>query len=206
MNVVKILENKNFAKFASGIAGAVYVTTAIKATGRPAFIYADKKTDSETKKYTATKEFLYQLLCLGMAIAAVPFFEKGGFKLAKKYLQEVPQLKGITEYKDFTAVYKDMGELSDKAKQVLGSGEPLSHNAQKVMKKVNGGIQLGSLIGSILCLTIVAPLISHEILHPIMHLLGFNNHKEKDSAINKLEQSPFIEANKVGHNKTTANV
>lgn len=166
MRIIRFLENDKFAKFASGAAGAVYVTTAIKAIGRPAFIYADKHSDAETKKYTAGKEFLYQLLCLGITVAMIPFFRKGGFALAKKHLKNIPELSNINKLKEFNNALK--------AKTYEGE-------AKKAMTLAKGGAELGSFVGSILGLTIIAPLISHKILHPIMHALGMEKKHEKNN-------------------------
>lgn len=150
MNISKALENKTLTTLATGVAGTVYVTTAIKAIGRPAFIMSDKKSDPETKKYTATKEFLYQVLCLGLTVAMIPFFKKGGGKIAENILKKDNKIERTEELK----------------KNIL-----------------EGGAKMGDLVGSILGLTILAPLISHEILHPIMKAIGMD--KKHDNNIGK---------------------
>lgn len=145
INIGKALENKTLTNLATGIAGTVYVTTALKAVGRPAFIMSDKKSDPETKKYTAVKEFLYQVLCLGLTIAMIPFFKKGGKKIAENILSKESKI-----------------EKTDAVKKNI----------------LEGGAKMGDLVGSILGLTIIAPMISHEILHPIMHAMGMDKKKD----------------------------
>ena len=138
MNIAKTLENKTITSLATGMAGTVFVTTGLKAIGRPAFIYADKKSDAETKKYTAGKEFLYQVLCLGLTVAMLPGFKKGGQMLAENLVKKQPAL------------------------------------LEKKETLIKGGKELGNFVGSILGLTIIAPLISHKILHPVMKALGMD--------------------------------
>lgn len=103
--------NDKFAKFAKGTAGAVVVMTGIKAVGRPYFIYTDKNADEGKKKYAATSEFLYQLVCLGVTVAALPLFQKGGFALAKKYFKGY-EPKFIDA--GFEAVKKEAEEVAKK--------------------------------------------------------------------------------------------
>lgn len=171
MTISNALANKNVATFTKSIAGAVYLTTAIKAVGRPAFIYADKKLDPEAKKYTAGKEFLYQILCLGLTFAMIMPSQRIGFAAAKKHLTKFTELSGIKKFKDFEIVAKDMDELSQDAKNLLGINK-LQDESKKALKQVKGGVELGSFVSSILGLTIIAPLISHKILHPVMNYLG----------------------------------
>lgn len=198
--IIKGLENKDVARFGKTAAGAVVATTILKAVGRPAFIMADKKTDAEAKKYTATKEFLYQTLCLLIALGMMPLFEKGGYKLAQKQLgmiseklagktkiTEVAGLENITNMDTFKKSFLDM-KFEDKVN--------FTDEQEKAINFVNGGIELGSFVGSILGLTIVAPLISHKILHPIMNAMGMEKgHHGHDQDVAK--QAPSAEAKKV---------
>lgn len=168
-NVKSILGNEGFAKFAAGAAGAIVTTTALKAVVRPMFIMADKKSDTETKKYTAAKELLYQALCLGIAFSFIPIFNRGGFNLAKKYLKNDELVNKIKNYKDFKEFKKDHKNK-----------ESLSPIAKEEFGKVNGGVELcGSFVGSILGLTVAVPIISGLILHPILKAIGME--KKEDS-------------------------
>lgn len=173
MTISSILSNKDAAYFTKSIAGAVFATTALKAVGRPAFIYADKNSDPETKKYTAGKEFLYQLLCLGLTFAMIKPAQKIGYNFAKKHIKDIAELKKITNFKEFELVTKDLDDLTTKAKEILGI-DKLKKESKTALKVTKGGVELGSFIGSILGLTIVAPLISHQVLHPIMKAFGMD--------------------------------
>lgn len=91
--MTRIISSTGFAKFAKATAVTVYFMTGVKAAVRPTFIMTDKRNkDKEAKKYTAVKEGLYQVLCLGFAFAMIPFFEKGGFKLAEKQFGKIAEL------------------------------------------------------------------------------------------------------------------
>lgn len=192
MNVVRVLENDKFAKFAKGAAGAVYVTTAIKAIGRPAFIYADKNSDHETKKYTAGKEFLYQVLCLLLTVGMVPAFRQGGFKLAEKHLKH-PLLKDVAKRIADVKPLKRMGQFEKEYANI----EKMAPEAKKAMTLVKGGTELGSFVGSIIGLTIIAPLISHEILHPLMKALGMEKKETAKPSTIKPEITPEWDQNKM---------
>lgn len=178
MGMVNLLGNEKLAKIATGTAGTVYVMTGIKAIARPAFIYADKNSDAETKKYTAGKEFLYQVLCLGITVAMIPFFKAGGLKLAEKYLKRDPKAgKVLEELSSTKNIFKKLNIFSKAHKETKELAPEDSF--KKAMTIAHGGIEVGSFVGSVLGLTILAPIISHEILHPIMKALGLEK-KEKN--------------------------
>lgn len=180
------IESTNFAKFAKSTATTVYLMTAVKAVVRPTFNLADKKSDKNSRKYSAVNELLYQVLCLGFAFAMIPFFEKGGMMLAEKQLKKIPAFKNITklsQLNEFAAIekakgfgatgFKDVSKFKEiYLNKIFDAKEKLSEDANKAMHLINGGIETGSLLGSIIGLTILAPKIGHEILHPIMQAIG----------------------------------
>lgn len=198
-----------FAKFAKATAVTVYLMTAVKATVRPAFNLADKKSDENTRKFSAMNEFLYQIVCLGLAAGMIPFFEYGGFKMAEKSLaklsknlkdsshiegfKELAKIKGIglsgskkvAEFKKLHLKHsfdeKHIEKLKE-LKQIEKNGELTDSDkntllAEKAEHLINGGIEAGSLLGTIIGLTIAAPWIGHQILHPIMHAIGMDTKK-----------------------------
>lgn len=211
MTISSILANKKFATFAKGAGGAVITMTVIKAVGRPAFTLTDKNSTPEKKKYSATNEFLYQLVCLGLALSFIPLFKTIGFKVAETYIKNNPKAKKILEtvekqlankevildennkrirgkFKLFKHISDDVLKKYDESKKVLTSDnktpEELKQASKMVksleptvtaIKKGYGGAEFGSLVGSIIGLTIIAPGLGHQILHPIMHALGFNH-------------------------------
>lgn len=186
------------AKFAAGTAGTVYVMTGIKAVGRPYFIYTDKNTDKATKKYAATSEFLYQLICLGVTLAMIPFFKTGGLKLAEKYLKQNPESAKILENVSKTNIYSrskafdnEFSKVKEGFKEVVNGnkkGKLPTTDFEKAMAKGHGAIEAGSFIGSIIGLTLLAPPLSHKIVHPIMKALGMSK-EEKPAEIKSLNKT-----------------
>lgn len=198
---MQILGNTNFARFAKATATTVYLMTAVKATVRPAFNLADKKSDKDSRKYSALNEFLYQVVCLGFAAAMIPLAERGGLKLAERQFKNVAGLEKYTKLSDIP-IFSKIKKLGDFKKEYLakafdekfiakleaikakkGKGlTPEDKNllaADKAIHLVNGGVEAGSFIASIIGLTILAPMIGHELLHPIMKHLG-KGPKEED--------------------------
>lgn len=197
MNINSMLQplaNKKFTYATKGIMGAVVFTTALKAIGRPAFIYADKKSDPETKKYTAGKEFLYQLLCLGLTFAMILPTQRMTFNASKKLMKGVKELENIKTYKDFKTVCKDIDEFTPDAKKLLNTTETgLKGDARNKFNLVKGADEMGSFISSIVGLTIVAPLISHKILHPLMHALRMEKKESANSAPVLAQEQPKVD-------------
>ncbi len=157
--------------------------TCLKAVGRPAFILADKDIDSQTKKFSSTKEFLYQMTCLGIYLAAVmPILRKGTFALARKMYKDEPVFKVFKNSGDFMKYYK-MND-TEKAAKLEEINKTL--NTEKITKdKINedfakGLTELTSIIGSVTGLAVVAPVISHPLIHPILRTMGLDENKKDD--------------------------
>lgn len=188
------LGNPNFAKFAKATAITVYLMTGVKATVRPVFNLADKKSDENSRKYSAMNEFLYQLVCLGMAIAMIPLFERAGFKLAEKSLKNIKGLGNITKYNqipEFKSITKLKEFKKDYLNRTFEEKKTLSNKANEAMHLINGGVETGSFVASILGLTLLAPMIGHEILHPIMKAIGMHKKESDNPALEKL-QNPLL--------------
>ncbi len=94
------LTSNTIQTIAQNTDACVKIETGLKAVGRPAFTLIDKNTDKETRKYAASKELLYQLLCFGIYLAIIPpIFKEGGFKLAKKIFKNeaLPNFKNAKQ-------------------------------------------------------------------------------------------------------------
>jgi len=221
--------NPNFAKWAKATATTVYLMTAVKATVRPAFNLADKKSDEKSRKYSAVNEFLYQAVCIGFAAGMIPFAERYGLKLAEKQLSKIAELKnanitklseldefknladlkGFKKLKAFKKMYLDKSfdeNFVSKVKAAKGKTDINRTEADKNILKADkamhlayGGVETGSFLASIVGLTLLAPMLSHKILHPIMTAMGMT---KKEPDIGKPSET-FLADAKVPTDKTS---
>ena len=181
----------------------VTTETCLKAIGRPSFILMDKQIDPQTKKFSATKEFLYQATCLAIYLAAItPLAKKYAYKIAQNSYKDEAVFKAFGNVKEFMNFHQlkteaekiaKLDELSKKM-GVTFTREKVS-DAEKAIKKeisqdgenlARGVIEAGSIFGSVAGLAILAPIVSHPIIHPVMEALGFD-------APQKPEQKPLEE-------------
>lgn len=197
-NLANILTSPTMQNIAQNTTKAVTTETALKAIGRPGFTLMDKNVDKETRNYSAVKEFLYQTLCLGIYLAIIPpLFKEGGFQVAKKFFKSegkhFPQFKSAKEFLNYHKLA--CMKLEDRVKEtkILDkiSGTLKEHSsAQTTIKQnlltkyspnkyplVKGSIELCSIIGSVVGLTMLAPELSHLLLHPIMKAINLEPHK-----------------------------
>lgn len=199
---LSILSNSVLAQIAQNTSSRVAAETALKAAGRPTFILIDNNIDSSTKKYAASKEFLYQATCLVVYLAAVAAFVPSmSFKIGKKLMG-----KNHPEFYKFRSTYEYMNYFNQAEKPLQnripslekdhvkhlfnhdGLREALTtqENPEKY-PLIRGTIEFGSLVGSILGLAILAPEVSHATIHPIMRALGLEKKSEKTEADNKVD-------------------
>ncbi len=181
------LSNSTLANIAQNTAASVSIETSLKAMGRPGFILIDNDIKPETKKYAAAKEFLYQATCLAIYLAVItPIFKNGAFYAGKKIFKNSPEFTKFCSAKEFNNYHKyaskghtnrrhDLRKLQNRN---LFKNTELYEDLrnQKEPPKyplVKGVVELGSLIGSVLGLAVIAPQISHHTIHPMMQWLGF---------------------------------
>ena len=200
--VAGILLNPQFINFANNTKYTVTTESLFKATGRPAAIMMDKNVDAKTRKYAATKEGLYQALCLGIYLTMIPFiFQKYGFKIAQKILKgdkDLPAFKNASEYLNYAKLAKMNKNERGKHKLITKISEDLkAFPEDKLTLKehllndetppkfpaAKGAIELSNLTGTVIGLAWIASELSNYILHPLMKVLGFEE-KKKSSTIN----------------------
>lgn len=205
ISMVNIFTNPTFVNVAQNTKMAMTIETGLKATGRPAFILMDNKISDDTKKYAATKEFLYQLTCLAVyACVVLPIFRKAGFKMFKKMFDKegrrthgfdkfnslddftaYQKLKGLSKKERVAEVQKLEGKVNftDTIKQTLITADKIKKRKYYMVK---GADELNSIVGSVVGLAILAPQVSHVTIHPIMRFLGMeknSNHSQDDKKI-----------------------
>lgn len=196
--IAGILTNPQFANFAMNTKYTVTTESIFKATGRPAAIMMDKNVDKDTRKYAATKEGLYQLLCLGIYLTMIPlFFKKYGFKIAQKILKndkDLPKFKDANEYLAYAKLsslpknerkgHKLLSRISDNLKMtdednVTLKQKLLNEDKPPEFPVAKGALELSNLVGTVIGLAWIASELSNYILHPIMKGLGFEKPKNK---------------------------
>ncbi len=202
--VANILTNPAFANFAMNTKYTVTTESIFKATGRPAAIMLDKNVDLDTRKYAATKEGLYQLLCLGIYLTMIPLvFKKYGFKIAQKILKndkDLPKFKDADEYLTYAklASLKKSERYDEKLLSKISDTLKTEENDSLTLKQhllnddtppefpvAKGAIELSNLVGTVIGLAWIASELSNHILHPIMRILGFEDSKK--AAANKID-------------------
>lgn len=164
MSFLNLLYSPAISRFTQNTYSAVSTETTLKAVGRPAFTLYDKEADLESRKYSATKELLYQGLCLAMYLSIIPLFKRAGYRTLKSIIKnENKESKDLANVKLFYAELKKF------------KGQKLPERLQ-VLK---GAVEFSSIIGSVIALTLIAPAVSNQILHPIMKFFGIK--KDKNS-------------------------
>lgn len=232
---VNAISSPGFQNIAQNTTAQVSIETGLKAVGRPAFTLADKHVDKQTRKYSAVKELLYQVLCLGIYLAIIPpVFKRGAFKIFKsicntankhpEFLKEISGGKidncAINMFKNEKGLlaFHQLGHLnlkdrldptnakavklfkkleenlikSDAAKDVINAAKTIEKddNYFKRFYMGKGGIEMGSIAGSVVGLTLLAPELSHLILHPIMKFLNMDAPKAKDVKLKPKPEKP----------------
>ena len=202
--VANLLLNPQFVNFANNTKYTVTTESFFKATGRPAAIMMDKKVDLDTRKYAATKEGLYQTLCVLIYLTMIPLvFQKYGFKFAQKILKgdkDVPAFKDANEFLNYARLskmdkehrqnHKLLSKISDSLKandddKLTLKEHLLNDDKPPVFPLPKGVIELSNLVGTVIGLAWIASELSNHILHPLMYALGFKSKpavQQKDNA------------------------
>lgn len=186
--IIKTFTSASIAAVAHNTVSSVGVQTGLKAAGRPLFIMNDKTVDSSTKKFAATKEFLYQAVCFGVFIAMLPLAKKGAFKLYKNIFKNehgFNKFKSLNQYDTYTKIIKEPLESrishinSNKKTKKIFSGMSdeiklditTKENPEKY-NVINGSTEGTILAASMVGFGVVAPVVSGKIVRPIMNLFS----------------------------------
>ena len=177
-----ILTNPAIYNITQTTQAQVAIETGLKAVGRPGFILIDNSIDKNTKKYSSMKEFLYQLTCMAVSLGVViPVFKKGSFGIARKLFKDEAVFQAFKKSDDFNKFRK----LSQDEK-ISKLGEINSSNGKNYrLEDINedlakGMIEVTSIAGSILGLSVLSPLISRPFIRPVLKSLGMAEHKKEE--------------------------
>ena len=131
---INAITSNVFQSIAQNTDACVKIETGLKAVGRPAFTLFDKNTDKETRKYSALKEFLYQILCLGIYVAVIPpIFKNGGFKLFQRIFKNegIPNFRSAKEM----LTYYHLAHMTEKERKLDKYKKLLDTISDKVIDK-----------------------------------------------------------------------
>ena len=136
--IQNVLANPTFYNMTQGTATQMGIKTGLNSVARPGFILMDGNIDPHTKKFSATKEFLYQAISLGMYLGIIiPVFKKGAYKAAQKYFKDSAVLKAFNSPEEFKAFQKLTDE--DKVKKLAELSQKALNNPKnfKVFKNLS---------------------------------------------------------------------
>lgn len=174
--ISSIVANQTFFNATQGTAAQMGIKTGLNAVARPGAILLDNDIDQHTKKFSASKEFLYQAISLAMyMLVIIPIFKKGAYKLAKKKFNNEAVFKAFDTPDKFKAYYKlDEADKVKKLKELSQNGDTFNRSniTEKSEHLANGVIETSSLIGTVLGLAVIAPLTATKAIHPILKAVG----------------------------------
>lgn len=179
--------NPKAAEFARNTVCAIAVETSLKAAGRPAFIYYDKHANKQSKKYAATKEFLYQSFCLGLYLSLINKFKEVAYGIVSKKMT-----KNNPENKRKLDLYENFQTKINRAKDKYAKNKletQLSHllHTNKDYHFGKGIREFSSIIATVFILALCAPISSQIILHPVMDLIFKDKKNNNTSAGAKVD-------------------
>ena len=159
--IVNFLTSPTAGNFVQNSTAQVLSEGCLKAVGRPVFTLMDKTAEDQQKKYSATKEFLYQSLSMLAYFALIFPFKNNSFRFLKlfKSLKNTNIANAKTK-KEFDAMFKKLpdGELKT---------------------KIKGAKEFSAIIASGIILTIITPQLVNKIIHPILENKNNKNNLDK---------------------------
>ena len=173
---LNVITSNTASKLVQDSAFQVLSEGSLKAVARPAFTLMDNSASLEARKYSATKELIFQSVSMAMYFAIITtVFQKGGYKLLKNLpkFKKYEALKDINNIKEFTKVYDAF------AKGLLSTTPEQATQLQHA----KGGMEVIKMIGSGLILTILCPLVVAKMVSPIMNALKPGLNSEVKEAI-----------------------
>ncbi len=185
-----IIANPSIYSITQNTGAQVAIETGLKAVGRPGFILLDNNIDPQTKKYSAMKEFLFQLVCLGMSLGiVVPVFKKGSFGIARKLAKNEKVFKIFDKSDDFLKYHKLKEKEAKAAKlQEINQTKGTNYKLEDINENLaNGTINISSILGSVIGLSALSPIISRPMVRPVLKALGINNDKPHHKKEEKLD-------------------
>lgn len=198
----KAITNPTLVNIAQNTDASVTTKTVVNAIGRPGFILVDNNIDLETKKFAATKEFLYQGTSLLVYMALiVPLFKKGGFKFAKNYIfknsEGFEHFKNFNEYMHYrkhAGITNVNNRLKTLDKDILNKNckvedmynETLLAELRKdkpdQFNTVKGAVDLCNIIGSVVGLSLLAPNVSQALIRPVLKIFGMDRKPDNQNS------------------------
>ena len=186
--IQNLISNPTLYNLTQSTVTQVTTETCLKAIGRPSFILLDNQIDSKTKKFSATKELLYQLTCLGIYLSMIHQFKKASLSIGRKLFKDEAVFKAFEHTGDFMEYYK-MDEAA-RAEKLKAINSLRKSGDQFVKENLNlnlgkGIIESSSILGTVLGLAILAPIISHPLIHPILKTMGLDKNNENQNKTQK---------------------
>lgn len=183
IGIRRVTSNPKAAAFAQNTVCAIAVETTLKALGRPAFIYYDKNANGRSKKYAATKEFIYQSFCLGLYLSLIDKFKGIAYNKLSKHLAN----KGPENKRKLDLFDTEQAKINAAPKEKKAAMEKVFHTMiqkNSDLKFGKGVKELSSIGATVFILALCAPILSQIILHPVMSLIFKNDKKQLKVAQN----------------------
>lgn len=178
--------------FADNVQNSVFQVLSegfLKAGARPVFTLIDKNGTPESRKYSATKELIFQTLSMVFYFAIVmTMVQKGGYRVIRQIIKKNPKLANNPDFemclvnktrKDFLDKRQAAVDAVNAAKDTVEKAKAIAHKNKFIQTK--GVMEFVNILGSGVILTILAPKVVMKMLHPIMGAVDKHQKSKKAS-------------------------